>query len=312
MELKKESLKLSVSVILALIFTILLIFFPRGGYYGEIPMNLEDGAFQGFQLSLFFEVYKTNIIQFFQYIWDHQSLGGTMFSETSVEKELLRYYPKSLLIIVIGFVVSIIFGVLKGVFDYRHTYTKKNLFGNGTTWLFQSIPDFFVVIIAFYLAFYYLPMGLIFSNQNWYSFAAPALLVSVYPTMYVARMTCVSLLNQDGQDYIRTAFAKGFKVSQVINRHILRNSALDLIAHLPTIMMVVISNMLMVEYLTGYAGAGNRMFVALGGRQNTVGFGTSDIEAGLVFGFALCFIVTVLVVHFVKMIMLAKLSQKGA
>jgi ABC-type dipeptide/oligopeptide/nickel transport system permease component len=311
MDLKKESLKLSISVFLALLFTILLIFFPRGGYYGEIPMNLEDGAFPGFQLSLFFEVYRTNITQFFQHIWEHKSLGETMFSQTSVEKELVRYYPKSLLIIVIGFVVSIIFGVLKGIFDYRNTYTKKNLLGNGTTWLFQSIPDFFVVIIAFYLAFYYLPMGLIFSNRNWYSFAAPALLVSIYPTMYVARMTCVSLLNQDGQDYIRTAFAKGFKVKQVINRHILRNSALDLIAHLPTIMMVVISNMLMVEYLTGYAGAGNRMFVALGGRQETVGFGTTSIEAGLVFGYALCFIATVLIVHIVKMILLTRLSQKG-
>ncbi|WP_198530539.1 ABC transporter permease [Bacillus sp. LL01] len=297
---------------MALVFTILLIFFPRGGYYGEIPVELGDGGFPGFQLSLFLDIYKNNIIQFFQHIWEHKSLGGTMFSETSVEKELFRYYPKSLLVIVIGFVVSIIAGVYKGIFDYRNTYTKKNLLGNGTTWLFQSIPDFFIVIIAFYLAFYYLPMGLIFSNQNWYSFAAPALLVSIYPTMYVARMTCVSLLNQDGQDYIRTAFAKGFKVKQVINRHILRNSALDLIAHLPTIMMVVISNMLMVEYLTGYAGAGNRMFVALGGRQNTVGFGATTIEAGLVFGFALCFIATVLVVHVLKMLLLTKLSQKGA
>lgn len=310
MELKKESLKLSVSVFLALLFTILLILFPRGGYDSQII----DGEFHylGFQFSLFFEVYMTNISQFFKYIWEHKSLGGTMFSETSVEKELVRYYPKSLLIIVIGFVISIIVGVYKGIFDYRNTYKKKNLLGNGTTWLFQSIPDFFVVIIAFYLAFYYLPMGLIFSNQNWYSFAAPALLVSIYPTMYVARMTCVSLLNQDGQDYIRTAFAKGFKVKQVINRHILRNSALDLIAHLPTIMMVVISNMLMVEYLTGYAGAGNRMFVALGGRQNTIGFGGASIEEGLIFGFALCFIATVLVVHLAKMILLTKLSQKGA
>ncbi|CAG9620443.1 ABC transporter permease subunit [Sutcliffiella rhizosphaerae] len=308
MDIKKETIKLSFSVVMALIFMILLVLFPRtqNFYLG----NTVEMAHLGIQP--FFQEYKANIVHFFQHIKEHKSLGGTMFSQTSVEKELIRYYPKSLLVIAIAFLLSITLGVYKGIFDYKNKHSKKNILGNGTTWLFQAIPDFFIVIIAFYLAFYYLPMGLIFSNKNWYSFAAPALLVAIYPMMYVARLTSMSLLHQDGSDYIRTAFAKGNKIKEVINRHILKNSMMDLVTHLPTIMIVVISNMLMVEYLTGYAGAGNRIFIALGGRQNQVGLGSGQIEPGLVIGFGLCFLATILVVHILKLVLMTKFSQRGA
>ena len=308
MNIKKETFKLIASVLAALIFMILLVLFPRTPNF-QLTTTVE---MQEFGMMPFFQEYKANLSNFFTHVKEHKSLGGTRFSQTSVEQEVMRYYPKSLLVIALSFLISITLGLYKGIFDYQNKHSKKNFLGNGTTWLFQAIPDFFVVIIAFYLAFYYLPMGVIFSNKNWYSFAAPTLLVSIYPMMYVARLTSASLLHQDGSDYIRTAFAKGNKIKQVIKGHILKNSMLDLVGHLPTIMIVVISNMLMVEYLTGYAGAGNRIFIALGGRQNNIGNGSGDIEAGLVIGFGLCFMATILIVHIVKLMLLTRLSHKGA
>lgn len=310
MELKKESLRLTIAVFFALVFIVLLVFFPR------IPANpiIIPGPTGELLLEVpsFWGEYKSNLVNFFKNLWEQKSLGETMFQFTKVEDELVRYFPKSLLIIMIAFVLSICIGMWKGIFDYRNTHTRKNVLGNGTTWLFQSIPDFFVVIAIFGLSFYFLPHGKIFSNSNWYSFVAPALLASIYPIMYVARLTAVSLLNQDGQDYIRTAFAKGNAAKQVIHKHILRNSFIDMVAHLPTIIIVIISNLMMVEYLTGFEGAANRMFNALGGRQSSGGAMLGvHIEAGLVLGFALCFMATILLVHILKIILLAKLNKKG-
>ncbi|WP_223702203.1 ABC transporter permease subunit [Sutcliffiella deserti] len=308
MELKKETIRLTVAVMFALIFIVLMVFFPRSptihgyGIAGTLDFNYH------FDMNL----YKENISQFFQHLWMEKSLGGTRFQFTTAEEEILRYYPKSLLVISIAFITSLCLGIWKGIYDYRNLHTRKNIIGNGTTWVFQSIPDFFLVILFFWISFYFLPHGEIFSNNNWYSFAAPALLASIYPMMYVARLTNVSLLNQDGQDYIRTAFSKGNSSSQVIKRHIMKNSLADIISHLPTIIIVIISNLLMIEYLTGFEGAANRLFVALGGRQSSISTGMSgSIEAELVLGLVLCFMLTVLFVHILKLFLLAKFIKKG-
>ncbi|MGM0837540.1 MAG: ABC transporter permease subunit [Bacillota bacterium] len=305
MELKKEALRLFAAVLVAIVFLILMVFFPRTQ---EIMVYGPAGTLDfGYKLDI--NQYKADIVQYFQHVWKERTFGGTMFQTVSVEEEIARYYPKSLLIIGISFLLSISLGVWKGIFDYRNMNTKRNLLGNGTTWAFQSIPDFFVVFVFFCISIYFLPHERIFSNSNWYSFLAPAILVSIYPTMYVARLTCVSLLNQDGQDYIRTAFSKGYKSKQVIYKHILRNSSIDMVGNLPTIMIVIISNLLMVEYLTGFEGAANRLFVAMGGRQIS-GF-TAPIEAELVLGLTFCFMITVLAVHILKLALLAKLVKKG-
>lgn len=305
MELKKETLRLMAAVLFAVVFLILIVFFPRTQ---EVMVTGPAGTLEfGYRLDI--NQYKADMVQYFQYVWKEKSLGGTRFQTVSVEEEIARYYPKSLLVIGISFLISITLGVWKGIFDYRNMNTKKNFMGNGTTWAFQSIPDFFVVFVFFGISIYYLPHERIFSNSNWYSFFAPAILVSIYPVMYVARLTCVSLLNQDGQDYIRTAFSKGYKAKQVIYKHILRNSLIDMVGNLPTIMIVIISNLLMVEYLTGFEGAANRLFIAIGGRQIS-GF-TAPVEAGLVLGLSFCFMLTVLVVHILKLALLAKLVKEG-
>ncbi|CAG9622321.1 ABC transporter permease subunit [Sutcliffiella rhizosphaerae] len=302
----KELSKISIAVLLAVLVLVFIVMFPR------TPLITAEGVGQVIDYQYYFSMdeYRSNVLNFFKTVGQERSLGGTQYQNKSVEDELMHYFPKSLKVVIPAFFISLILGMVKGIFDYRNTYSKTNIFGNGTTWLFQSIPDFFLVIFAFFLALKFIPNMGLFSQSNWYNVWVIVFLISLYPIMYVARIMSVSLLAQDGKDYIKVAKSKGLTFRQVINRHMLRNSFRDLNRHIPTVMIIILSNLLMVEYLGNYQGAAYRLFIALGGVQTTIRpFMPPNYEAALILGIGLCFLLTILCTHFIRLFFTWKLSR---
>ncbi len=304
--MKKEFMKILVAVLLTMMLLPLVTSFPR------TPSITTHGSGDiiDYQYTFNMEEYRKNYDGVINGVKNKGTLGGTRYESKSVEDELLHYYPKSLKVIIPAFFLSLLLGVIKGIFDYRNTYSRKNVIGNGTTWLFQSIPDFFLVIFVFFVAITYLPQWKLFSASSWYNVLVVIMLISIYPIMYIARLVGVSLLAQDGSDYIKVAKSKGLSLRQVINRHMMRKSLEDLNRYLPTIMVIILSNLLMVEYLSGYQGAAYRLFIALGGVQTTISpYTPPDFEAGVVLGIALCFLFTILLVQFLKLFFTWKFSR---
>ena len=307
MYLRKELFKITIAVILALIFLMLIVFFPRtpsittsGGRAETIQYNYDFNA----------EEYKQNIKTFFNALSEERSLGGTRYQFKTVEAELMYYFPKSLKVIIPAFVLSLLIGVWKGIYDYRQANTKKNVLGNGTTWMFQSIPDFFLVIFVFFLSITFWPQLKLFSQVSWYNTIVVIVLISIYPIMFVARTVGVSLISQDGADYIKVAKSKGLQTRQVIHKHMLKISLKDLNRFLPTLMVIILSNLLMVEYVTGYQGVAYRLFIAMGGVQTTVAsYLVPEYEGELVLGIGLCFLLTILTTHFLRLALSWKLNR---
>lgn len=307
MYLRKELFKITIAVILALIFLMLIVFFPRtpsittsGGRAETIQYNYDFNA----------EEYKQNIKTFFNALSEERSLGGTRYQFKTVEAELMYYFPKSLKVVIPAFVLSLLIGVWKGIYDYRQANTKKNVLGNGTTWMFQSIPDFFLVIFVFFLSITFWPQLKLFSQGSWYNTIVVIVLISIYPIMFVARTVGVSLISQDGADYIKVAKSKGLQTRQVIHKHMLKISLKDLNRFLPTLMVIILSNLLMVEYVTGYQGVAYRLFIAMGGVQTTVAsYLVPEYEGELVLGIGLCFLLTILTTHFLRLALSWKLNR---
>ena len=63
-------------------------------------------------------------------------------------------------------------------------------------------------------------------------------------------------------DYTRTAYLKGLSRSQVVNKHVLRNSLLPTIAVIATQVGYLIGGLLVIEKLFNYNGIGQRIYVA--------------------------------------------------
>ena len=68
-------------------------------------------------------------------------------------------------------------------------------------------------------------------DANHHSYILPVIALSAYPMAYITRLSKTSMLDALGQDYIRTAKAKGVSRLKVIFKHALRNSLIPVITY---------------------------------------------------------------------------------
>jgi oligopeptide transport system permease protein len=285
---------------LKILFVILiLVTYPRsiGG-----PNSHNLTATYGFQSFGFLE----NIAQMISSVWNEHTLGTTRYSKT-VEEELLMVVPRSLKIMIPAFILSMLFGVLKGVYDYLSQYKKRGIFGHTLTWIIQAIPDFFIILLIQYGVILLMRNGFpkvdIYGHEHWYNLILPILFLSLYPTAYIARVTSSTLAEQEGNEYLLVARSKGMSHLLVTFKHALMNCWATILSHATSIMFYILSNLFIVEYLLFYKGAAYRMYEALGGPrvEGAIYFG-GGIEGPLVVGFILVFLLIILITQILSQI----------
>lgn len=88
----------------------------------------------------------------------------------------------------------------------------------------------------------------------------PIFSLSMYPMAYITRLTRSSMLDVLGQDYIRTAKAKGLRSSKVIFKHALKNALSPVITYAGPMMAYILTGSMVVENIFSVPGLG-RLFV---------------------------------------------------
>lgn len=227
----------------------------------------QGGQFESASYQYELDKHIANIKGFFTYIKENPDLGEFVPGESYGHRIAGKAW-KSLLLIVPTLIFAYIFGILKGIFDFRMQKKKLNFLGNGTTWLFISMPDlFFIIIIQIGLMFLY-EKGLFFhvtlyGSEKLETYIVGILFLLIYPVFYLANITNVSLQEQSGNDYIRTARSKGTSDVKILFIHILKNSFPRILAHANTITLYVLSNLFIVEKLMNFQGAADGLFNAV-------------------------------------------------
>ncbi|MBO7700197.1 MAG: ABC transporter permease, partial [Eubacteriaceae bacterium] len=96
------------------------------------------------------------------------------------------------------------------------------------------------------------------SDQN--GLVLPVISLSLSPMSYVTRLTRSSMLYVLGQDYIRTAKAKGLKQKVVIFKHALKNALSPVITYAGPMIANIVTGSMVVENIFAVPGLG-RLFV---------------------------------------------------
>lgn len=258
--------------------------------------------------------YEKNIDDYFEEVKTKKSLGTTKFDQP-VESELLFYFKRSIIVLLPAMVLSIFFGICKGVFDYRFQAHKLGqFFGRGSTWMGQAVPDFFLIFL--FQTFLSLAMNHgfpkihMFGNDVWYSFFFPIIFLSMYPAFVIARYTFQALEEEDEMDYIKTAKAKGVPDRVVLWKHILGNCYPKLLQHFMPIILMLFSGMFVVEFLTLYHGIGWRLITAIHIRYSIMAGEPLPIDAPAVIGFSLLLMVLLLLAQWINQILNYVLNPK--
>lgn len=122
-----------------------------------------------------------------------------------------------------------------------------------------SMPSFVIatlLLIIFALKLGWLPT---MANQSG-GMILPTLSLSLYPMAYITRLERSSMLDVLGQDYIRTARAKGIKSGKVIFKHALKNALGPVVTYAGPMIASILTGSMVVENIFSVPGLG-RLFV---------------------------------------------------
>ena len=99
---------------------------------------------------------------------------------------------------------------------------------------------------------------------------------------YITRLTRSSILDVLGQDYIRTARAKGVSGSKVIFGHALKNSLIPVITYFGPMLAFIVSGSMVVEQIFAVPGIGRQFIQSIINRDYTMIMGTTIFLAAMI------------------------------
>lgn len=182
---------------------------------------------------------------------------------------------------VIAAIIALILGVILGSF----AALKRNSFVDRIimilTTAFVSMPSF--IMGSFLLIIFSIKLGWLPGNGAAEGgLVLPIITLSLSPMAYITRLTRSSMLDVLGQDYIRTAKAKGVSKWKIIFGHALKNSLLPVITYFGPMLAYIVTGSLVVEQIFAVPGIGRAFVTSITGRDYPMIMGTTIILASLI------------------------------
>jgi peptide/nickel transport system permease protein len=197
----------------------------------------------------------------------HGDLGPSLRFNQSVTKLLAQRYPYTLQLTIAALIVAILLSIPAGVHSARHrnqwddrTLSVISLFG-------LSFPNFAlgpILILLFAIKFGWLPVS---GSGGIEHLILPAITMGGALAAILTRMVRTSMLEELGQDYIRTARAKGLSERVVVYRHALRNAMIPIITVLGLQFGALLAGAIVTETIFSWPGVGRLTIQAISNRD---------------------------------------------
>ena len=177
--------------------------------------------------------------------------------------------------------VALFFGIVLGsVAALRRNKPVDRIIMVITT-AFVSMPSF--IIGTLLLLFFAVKLELLPANGSTAAgLILPIITLSLYPMAYITRLTRSSMLDVLGQDYIRTAKAKGVSGVKVIFGHALKNSLIPVITYVGPMLAYIVTGSLVVEQIFAVPGIGRSFVKSITNRDYMLIMGTTIVLAALI------------------------------
>ena len=212
-------------------------------------------------------------------------LGTSLLLNRSVTSAILERLPVTLSLTALAFVISVLIGVAAGVLAaVRHGRVADQ--GMMTLALLGlSIPEFWLGLVLIWLVAVMLPIFpagdyVPFMQDPWQwarHIALPTFTLACVQMGFMARMTRSSMLEVLGQDFVRTARAKGLPEPYIIVRHGLLNAMVPIVTVMGIMVGALLGGAVVTEQVFSIPGLGRLIIGAVLSRDFPV------IQGGLLF-----------------------------
>ncbi len=145
-----------------------------------------------------------------------------------------------------------------------------------------AVPSFVICTLLMY--FFGVKLGLLptMGLESAKHYVMPVIALAFYPTAYIMRLMRSSMLDVLGQDYMRTARAKGLAGGKILFKHALRNAILPVVTYVGPMLAYTITGSFVMEKIFVIPGLGGEFIKAINGRDYTLIMGTTIFLATLV------------------------------
>ncbi|WP_428515923.1 ABC transporter permease [Roseovarius sp.] len=196
-------------------------------------------------------------------------------SRAPVMAEIARALPQTLWVVGTAYVVGILVALPIGIYSAYRQYSVFDNAGTFVTMLGYSLPPFLtgpLVIYVFAVQLDLLPFiyETTHSVRDWDSFiyqvrqmVLPVLVLSVQTTAQISRYLRSAMLDNLGQDYVRTARAKGLGEWAVVMVHVLRNSMIPVVTVIALGAPAVFGGAIITEQVFAINGIGAQLIGAI-------------------------------------------------
>lgn len=219
--------------------------------------------------------------------FDPPDLGVSLYNGRPVMVILKEAYPYTVELAFAAIVLEIIVGVGAGIISAVKRYSFADVFVTLSTSILVSVPVFWLGIMLQYVfgtwlkqltggAFYLPP---VFSGGSSAEFGPlaylilPAITLASVSTAYAARIMRSQLLEVNGQDYIRTAYAKGLSARSVLWSHAIKNALIPVVTFIGLDLGAMLAGAILTETVFNWPGVGWTIYRAIIGRDFPIVFG---------------------------------------
>ncbi len=182
---------------------------------------------------------------------------------------------------IIALIVATVSGILFGAVAALKRNSIIDRIIMVMTTAFVSMPSFIMgslLLILFSIQLGWLPAN----GAAEGGLILPIITLALYPMSYITRLTRSSMLDVLGQDYIRTAKAKGVSQRDVLLHHALKNSLIPVITYFGPELAYIVTGSLVVEQIFAVPGIGRAFVNSITGRDYTLIMGTTVVLASLI------------------------------
>ena len=170
----------------------------------------------------------------------------------------------------VAIILGLVLGSIAAVFHDK--WIDKVIMVGSTACI--AMPSFVIATILLLVLCVLLPVFPANGNTA-AGLVLPILSLSFYPMSYITRLTRSSMLDVLGQDYIRTARAKGVSPAKVIFKHSLKNAVTPVITYVGPMIAGILTGSLVVEKIFAVPGLGKYFFSSITNRDYPMVMGTT-------------------------------------
>ncbi len=227
----------------------------------------------------------------------HGDLGRSIRLRRPVSELIADRFPNTLQLAVSSLALATLIGVVVGTLSATRRGQILDYASMAGALVGVSLPSFWLglmLIFLFGLRLRWLPIA---GNQDGLaSLVLPTVTLAAVPTATIARLTRSGLLDVLGEDYIRTARAKGLRELPVVLNHALRNSIIPVITVVGVQFGVLLGGAIIVETVFAWPGIGRLLIDAVSARDFplvqgimlfiSVGFVVVNLAADILYAYA--------------------------